>query len=599
MGSFLDGLSTLWGGAGNAGAASSNAWNYGQYSPYTVNNPAGQISFNGTTANSSLSPLQQQLQGAFGGSIMGGLGGQYNPNTSFLPQQYQNIFNPQSFNAGVQNQFQNSVNGIMPFLQQANQSNLDNEFSKGTLASTAGAYQTAGQNMATGGILSNLQNQAFQNQLGLSNSQFGAANATANLGEQQAQFGPQFGLSKAQAGLSGLNSQNQNFLQMLQAGGNLGAQRSGANVAAATPGIETGFTQDQATSGLLSGLLFGGGSTGGLLNGLLGGGGSGGLGGLLGQAGSGVGKWLGSLFGGSSGTSDTSGNTPWAGTGSTGQFDYGNSGGGNSGTGYYNAPPDVTTGDGGTTTWWGDFNGAGGQAADGLKSIGVDPVSVGQSEQNAVDSGWNAIGKSNLGSEVSAGLGIATGLEKGGAQGYLSAGLNAGKLYNDVAGHSSAFNSALGTVGGALNIYNGITSGTPAGYASAAASAAGLGGQAGLFGAYSGAVAGAAGAVAPFIQTLIAMESPAVALKPQYWENATKTLQTDLQNMQSGKTSQYGVDPRSQFLSHAAEFLAMPQNQVPGTIQSLLEQGGLSWNGAAGAPGAAVASPKTSQGTKY
>lgn len=442
-GSFLTGLGTLWGGAGNAGAASSNAWNYGQYSPFTVNNPAGQISFNGTTASSQLSPLQQSLQNAFGSSIQGGLGAGYNPNTSFLPQQYQNIFSQPQFQAGVNNQFQNSVNGIMPFLQQSNQSNLDNEFSKGTLASTAGQYQTAGQNMATGGILSNLYNTAFGNQLGLANSQFGAAANTAGQREQQAEFGPQFGLAQANTGLSGLNSQNTNFLQMLQAGGNLGAQRSGANVAAAMPGIQTGMIQDQASSGLLSGLLFGGGTTGGLLNGLLGGAGSGmgGLTGLLRSAGNGIS----SLFGGGSGGAGQFANwadssQPYTGNGGdssawqTGNpADVGNP-----------QPGDMSTGDQGMNNWWGDsgFKGAGGQAAN--------------SSSPALNYAATANSLLGLGNKM---------LGSGGSQ---------------------ALGTGSGYLSNVLGIYNGLMKGSVSGDAQAAIGATGLAAKSGLLGGYGG-----------------------------------------------------------------------------------------------------------------
>jgi len=291
MPSFLaglgNGLGTIVGGGGNAGAASDNAWNYGQYSPFTVNNPMGTTSWNGTSATNSFSPTGQNINNALTGNILNN--GGVDPN--FLGGQYNSIFGGNNFNQGVTDQFNRSVGGIMPFLQQASQSNLDNEFSKGTLASTAGSYQTAGQQMGTGATLSNLYNQAFQDQLGRANSQFGAAQGVAGQG-----------LGLLNSSLGGYNQQNQSLLQQMQLGGNLGAQRSGANVAAAVPGIETGSMQDNATAGLLSGLLFGGGSQGGLLQSLLGGsGGGGGLLGGLGSLGSMLGKGIGGLFGGGSG----------------------------------------------------------------------------------------------------------------------------------------------------------------------------------------------------------------------------------------------------------------------------------------------------------
>lgn len=360
MPSFLTGLGTglgtLVGGAGNAGAASSNAWNYGQYSPFTVNNPMGTTNWNGTSGTGSLSPLQSQLQGAYGNSVLGGLGqaGSYQPfNPGYLQGQYQNIFGNMQGNANTM--FNSLQSAQQPWVQQNLQSNRDNEFSKGTLASTAGSYQTAGAQQAANSLMQ--QNQASAQQYALQNaqSQFGAAQGVAGLGEQQSEFAPGIGLGQAQAGMSGLNNQNQSFLQQMQLGGNLGAQRSGANVAAATPGIETGNVQDNATAGLLSGLLFGGGSQGGLLQSLLGGsGGSGGglgaLGGLLGKGLSG----LGGLFGGgSSGTPVGTG----AGTGGSGGIDWSNLGQPNMGINDPSSGTTVNNYDSGTTTNFGSDSG--------------------------------------------------------------------------------------------------------------------------------------------------------------------------------------------------------------------------------------------------
>lgn len=531
---FLTGFGTLFGGAGNAGNASSNAWNYGQYSPFTINNPMGNIGWNGTTANATLSPLQQGLQNSFAGAIQGGLGTGYNPNTSFLPQQYQQIFSPGAFQQGVNDQFGRSVAGVMPFLQQASQSNLDNEFSKGTLASTAGGYQTAGQNMATGGVLANLYNTAFGNQLGLANSQFGAAANTNAQGEQQAEFRPQIGLQGANLGLSGLGQQNTNLLQMLQAGGNLGAQRSGANVAAATPGIETGMVQDNATAGLLSGLLFGGGTTGGLLNGLLGGSGSGtsGLAGLLGKVGGGVSNLIGGNPYGFSGSGQDARMN--AGYGNDISSQYNNDYSYNSGYDISNLDtnPDLqNVGADSGNNWWDNtnFNAAGGEAANGLQDLGVSDVGGLSSEVrggiNGASTG-NSLGNSGLLGEVGAGTGLVQGLMQGGVKGNTSALLDAAKIYNDTIGHSGAFNQALGTVGSALNVYNGITSGTPQGYASAALSGTNLAAQAGAFGGASAGVAAAAGAIGLGLSPVImGLSTPAVQMGANYYPNLAKTIE--------------------------------------------------------------------------
>lgn len=546
MGSFLtgigNGLGTLVGGAGNAGAASSNAWNYGQYSPFTVNNPAGSIGFNGTTATGSLSPLQQQIQTQLGSNVTGA-NTSYNPNTSFLPQQYQNIFNQGNFNAGVQNQFQNSVNGVMPFMQQANASNLDNQFSKGTLASTAGGYQTAGFNQGLGATLSGLQNQAFQNQLGLSNSQFGAANSTAGLGEQQAQFAPQLGMGLMNSSLSGLNNQNNFMNQMMMTGGNLGAQRSGANVNAATPGIETGNIQDNATAGLLSGLLFGGGSQGGLLQSLLGSSGSGGGGliGGLGSIGSGAGNLLKGLFGGNSNGSSQS-DTPGFGYGTPYNPDNSSFTGDPGGTSVdWNGATSQNDGwSQGTPDWFAgtNFNAAGGEAANqNLQNIGVDNVELNPSASqsiNSANSAGNTAG-SYLGGLADVG-GLLSGIAKGGVSGGAGAALSAGKLYNDVIGHNGAFGGALGNIGGALSVYNGLSSGTPAGYTQAALSGTQLAASSGALTAMgaspatSAAIGSAAGALGLFAMPVImGMTS-----------NATDPNANYIKNMQAGISAPKG-----------------------------------------------------------
>lgn len=494
MANFLSGLGqgigTVFGGAGNAGAASSNAWNYGQYSPFTVNNPMGSVGWNGTQGTSSFSPQQQGLNSQFNSSIMGGLQGQYNPNTSFLPQQYQQIFGPQ-FQNNVNTQFQHLQQAQAPWIQQGNAQNLDSEYSKGTLGATAGSYQTAGHDMANNALTQQNYGQAFQqaNQLGA--NQFGAAQGVAGLGEQQAQFGPQFGLAQGQQGLLGMNNQNQFLQQMMQLGGNLGAQRSGANVSAAIPGIETGNIQDNATAGFLGNLLMGNGTTSGLLTGLLGGGGGngggGGSGGLIGQLGGLIGKGVGafgSLFGGGGGgggyTNPGTGGTGWAGDTQSSFNDSGGSG--------------SSSDSGGTTSWWGDFNGAGGQAANpALQNIGVGNVSTLPSVQGAVNRGYTGGQGLGLG-DAQAITSTIQGLLSGRPEGYLSAAANLGQLGAKVTGNK-ALGGYSGTLGNALGVYGGLQQGGVGGYSQAALSGAQLGARAGAFGGSSAAIGAAAAGV--------------------------------------------------------------------------------------------------------
>lgn len=513
MANFLSGLGqgigTVFGGPGNAGAASSNAWNYGQYSPFTVNNPAGQISYDGTNANAGLSGPAGGLQTSLYGGANRGLGAAdgYNPNTSFLPQQYQQIFGNVQGNA---NTMFNSLQAAQaPWIAQGNASNRDNEFSKGTLASTAGSYQTAGHDTANNALMQ--QNQAAAQQFALqqAQSQFGAAQGTAGLGEQQAEFGPQQGLGLLNSSMTGINNQNSFLNQLMQTSGNLGAQRSGANIAAATPGIETGNVQDNATAGLLSGLLFGGGSQGGLLQSLLGGGGGGSGGGVLGglgALGSGVGGLLGKVGGLFSGGSSSGSDNSWASVPGNmfGNGSYTGGGGDpsawNQGNGDTSGDPSSwsSTGDGGLASgdWWGNFNGAGGQAANSvLQHIGVGDVSTLPSVQNAVNQGSPGLGALGQGAGFLSGLGgLASGISKGGVSGGVQAAGNVGKLYNQITGNSGGYAGLLGQAGSALNIYNGLTSGTPQGVASGLASGAGL--------AASSGAASAAGASASTVAAL-------------------------------------------------------------------------------------------------
>lgn len=509
MGSFLDGLGTLVGGAGNAGAASNNAWNYGQYSPYTVNNPMGQIGYNGTTANQSLSPMQAGMQNTLGGVFnQASQGVGYNPNTSFLPQQYQSIYGNMQGNAN--SMFNSLQTAQQPYVNQMLQSNMDNQQAKGTLASTAGSYQTMGANQAAYNQMNTnqatAQNYALQN----AQAQMAGATQTAGLGEQQAEFGPQMNNQLMQGALSGTLNQNSQLNQMLQLSGNMGAQRSGANVSAAMPGIGTGAMQDQASAGLLSGLLFGGGTSGGLLSALLGGGSGGGLSNGLGS----IGGSIASLFGGSSGGS---GSGP-GGIGLTGGADQG-WGGSSASTG-----DTVSNYDSGTTTTFGSddpfaFNGAGGQAANEWDD---------SSSGDLGDLGGTSGSSPNLFGGLGAASGLVSGLSKGGVTGSLGAAANAGKLYNSLTGSTGGAAGLLGTVGSALSAYNGLTSGNPIGEAQGVIGAAGTVGAAGSAlggGAAFGALSSAAGlAGIALLPAAFGASRPAVQLGTAYNERLLSNL---------------------------------------------------------------------------
>lgn len=492
-------------GNSNQSAAANSIWQYGQYQPYTVNNPMGSTSFSNGTANSSLSPLQSQLQSLFGNTINSNLGGSsstYNPNTSFLPQQYQSIFG--NMQGNVNSQYNSLQQAQAPFTAQYLQSNLDNEQSKGTLASTAGAYQTAGAQTAANAQSNANYAQAQNYALNTANSQFGAASNTASLGEQQSEFGPQYAQSQTQGLFSNLLNQNQLSAQITGLGGSLGAQQSSANTSALMPAYGASQTQDATQSGLLNSLLFGNGSSGGgLLGSLLGS--SGGSGGALGTAGSGIASLLKGLLGGSSGALPTISGSGAAISGSA--ADTGSLGGNPIGS------PDVNTGDPGTGL---DFSGgmsdqdldsliesfssAGGQAADLGLGSGIDTGSPGDGLDFSVGN-INLDNSPSIGlGAVGQGLGIAGDLASGTASGYARAGLSGASL----ASNQGLFGSSSSSIGGAANsglsalgLIQGIQTGGVSGGLEAAASGAKLASSSGLLSSgASSALGTAAGALA-------------------------------------------------------------------------------------------------------
>lgn len=404
----------MFGGGGNQGQYAQQAWQTGQFMPYNLSTPGANISYANNGASSTLNPQMQGFYNSALGTATGNLNTGYNPNTSFLPQQYSQLYG--NFNNNVNSQYNNMVQAQMPFLQQASQSNLDNEFAKGTLGSTAGGYQTAGQTMGTNAALSQMYNQAYQNTLQQTGQQWNAAQGTAQLGEQQAEFGPQFAQNQTQGLFGDVLNTNALAGQQTMQGGQLGALQSAANTNAISPLIQSGINQDQNTASLLNGLLFGGGTNGngGFLGSLLGGGSGGsggGSGGLLGQLGSKAGNYLGSLFGG--GGNAIAGQYAAGTNAFTNDMLSGAWGGGQ-------ALTDPGIGSATDTSWLNglDFSGAGGGAAAAggagdvaLSSVGTDAATAGVGD--VVGSGGAAeggmIGGAGGGDAAAAGLGTAAG----------------------------------------------------------------------------------------------------------------------------------------------------------------------------------------------
>jgi hypothetical protein len=172
--------------------------NQTHFNPYTVNSNGGSASFDGTTANSSLSPGNAQLQGN-----LQGLG-----NSSIAGLQ-----------AGPQAASQGYFNNLQAQDQDANnkfyQSNLDNQMANGVLSSTAGQYQS----QAALGAINNktAQNQVMANNFGQQQQQQQLAQLTSSLNGNQ-----------------GFNSQG---LAQTALGGNLGSAASGANSQAYSPAL--------------------------------------------------------------------------------------------------------------------------------------------------------------------------------------------------------------------------------------------------------------------------------------------------------------------------------------------------------------------------
>jgi hypothetical protein len=494
-------LSSLTGGSGALGQAANQIWQNGQFMPYNLQLPGANLNFNGNSATGSLSqPLQGVQNSQIGqiGNILGTGGVGDFSSSGFLPNQYNSAFG--NFQNNVNSNFQNMTNGIMPFLQQVNQSNLDSEQAKGTLASTAGAYQTAGTQMGIAGTLANNYNQAFQNTLGQANSQFNAAATTANTGinEQNGLF-------------SNILGQNNQIAQLMQTGGNLGQQQSTANTNASMPFLQAGQTAAQGQSGLLNSLLFGNGSgSGGLLSSLLGGiggsGSSGSSGGLLGNIGSG----LANLLGGGTGvnSSNTNGSLtlqnmtnpytdPYSDT--TGLASMYNNDAGNSMITGGSDLGNINWGDDSSTDLSGDigsFSSAGGQAANlsqnflGSQTSNPDLAGLSTDQGTALTNASSSAPNFNLPSttgSLTSGLGAASGalnlmngLNKGGATGYLQAAGGANKLLNSSGVNTGAAGNAVGAAGNAMGVYNGLQKGGVAGYGSAAVNAGELAEQTGL-----------------------------------------------------------------------------------------------------------------------
>ena len=517
IGSYLN---PLVGGTGAMGSAAGQTWQAGQFMPYNLSLPGNNINFSNNGASANLTGGLGSMYtgaGALGSNLLSSGALNYNPQAGgYLQGQYNNIYgtNPSSaasINGAANTQFQNLMQAEQPWLQMQRAQNLDSEMAKGTLASTAGSYQTAGVDQAQNSLMSQNANTAFQQALqgaGLQQSEqaasMNAASNVAGLQEQESQFAPQLATGQVNSAFGNLNNTNSQIAQQIGLGANIGGIQSNAN----TNALQNNFTASQqglqSQSGFLNNLLFGGGSGGGLLNGLLGLSGQGGSNGALGQIGGmaagGIGKVFNALFGGggSSGGPSLNYNLTGPGTGylNNGNVDY--TGGFNNGLGNldlnmfgdYNTPTSDnfnnmnsgfdSSGLGGGFDNFTNFNGAGGQAAN-------------QTSTNT---------PSNLGGDIQDVGGIYQGLSSGTPTGDVAAALDLGKLgvNNGAFGNNTASAAnALGYLGNGLGAYTGLAQGGVLGDTAAASNIGQAAARAGMFGSSSGAIGGALGKVAPLL----------------------------------------------------------------------------------------------------
>lgn len=274
--------------------------------PYNVNMPGfGQSTFNPDTRTAGLTPDQQMsLFQKYGAGLAGqGFNGlqQNNPYgaqgygavspelaNTFLGNQGNvntagnnylgvgNNFLGQAANFDVQGQEAQNLARLRASAQfgenQAQQNNLESQFGRGILASTAGQYQTQGLNSAIQtadvqrqGLAHSMalgdQTGYLQNAIGASNAGTGYLNSMfgnalglfgAGQGVNQQQFNQNFGLyNQGQANNLNIGSY---LTSLLGLGGNLGALSSGASGTAAGIAANNGQQSGNALSGFFNNL---------------------------------------------------------------------------------------------------------------------------------------------------------------------------------------------------------------------------------------------------------------------------------------------------------------------------------------------------------
>jgi hypothetical protein len=319
-----------------------------KFRPFNINTQNGSVAVDGQNVYSNMSPFANDLRGAFGdlaGFSLNRLGRGYEgPTTNGFRGINQGVYDQyEAANRGPDDQalFANLMSGYgkgaqdwydqarsmnideratdrLGLLRQqaaANENrffnaNLEDQFAKGILASTAGAYQTQGaldslnqadisRQLAAYGMAGDDFNRLLQasqgslgNYMGMDQLQynrasdaFGRAMGMFGMGEDNAFRQQSYeenaglsGLAAAMGGMGQLDQQQQELIRLAFGGG---AAQSGANASAYEPGVQAANTAAQGTAAFGNAL----------------GGAFGQLDGAFGQLGDAFGNWLGGAFG--------------------------------------------------------------------------------------------------------------------------------------------------------------------------------------------------------------------------------------------------------------------------------------------------------------
>jgi hypothetical protein len=291
--------------------AGKQMWERGRYMPYGVSTPGYSVGFMNGHANSRLSPEMQGMRNTFMGGFntgmdrmntrqnVGGFGaitpemlGNFNQFSQGMdPTQLQGLGD--QFAQGAAMPFDQRYSQLLELMRNsdafgtgiARQGNIQDQFGKGVLASTAGEYQTRGFEGAMGDL--DLQRQLSSFGLAQGESQRQAENAALfnqmagqrvqdrfmramdlfGMGEDINASQQAMGFNQAQLGAGGVQGMDQFLASLIGLGGDLGSQQSAANIGANQGNLQAAQAHAGAMSSLFGNVL------GGIAGGMGGGGG--------------------------------------------------------------------------------------------------------------------------------------------------------------------------------------------------------------------------------------------------------------------------------------------------------------------------------------